>query len=120
MIRAELLMASGPEKKVYYALKKLGFIEGKDFYFQSQMLGFPGAKGSTRVDFRLPLFGLVLRVVGEYWHSFPEAKARDLLQKVAMTTEGWLVIDLMESDIMRDVDSYVQEAILGRDHSREL
>ena len=116
MISADLMMATEPEKKVYFALVKIG----EQFTFQSQMLGFPGAKGSTRADFTLPQLGLVLRVVGEYWHSFPETKARDQLQKIALSTEGWLVIDLMESDIMRDVDFYVQEAILGKSYAREL
>lgn len=115
-VSAELMMASEPEKKVYYTLVKLG----ESFDFQSQMLGYHGEKGSTRADFVLPQHRLILRVQGEYWHSFPETKARDQLQKIALTTQGWTVIDLMESDIMRDAGYYVEEALKGFDHSREI
>ena len=115
-IANDLMFATEPEKKVYYALIRLG----EDFTFQSQMLGFHGEKGSAIADFKLPQYDLILRVQGEYWHHFPETKARDMLQKVALTSQGWTVIDLMESDVLRNAEFYVKEGIRGISHAREL
>ena len=115
-LTSDLMFASEPEKKVYYSLIRLG----EPFTFQSQMLGQYQQKGSTIADFALYQYRLVLRVVGEYWHSFPGTKARDRLQLIALESQGWKVVDLMESDINRNVDFYVREAIRGVSYAREL
>jgi len=115
-VTTDLMFATEPEKTVYYALVRLGEI----FTFQVQMLGQHGEKGSAIADFTLPNHALVLRVVGEYWHSFPETKARDQMQRIALETQGWKVIDLMESDINKNAEFFVKEAIRGVSYAREL
>lgn len=115
----EVLMTT-PERAVYRALIRLGYKDGVDFFPQSKMFGGRQVKGGLVADFQIPRLSLIIRVQGEYFHSRSDAKARDALQKIYATGEGWTVIDIMAEDALRNAYFYVQEAIRGVSHARRL
>ena len=110
----DLMGATKPEVAVYWALTRLG----EDFEFQSQTLGQRGEKGSALSDFLLRQYSLIISVIGFYWHNRPETKARDKLQRIVLSSMGLHVIYIDELDALKNPTYYVQQAILGRDHSR--
>ena len=110
----DLMGATKPEVAVYFALTKLG----EPFEFQSPLLGGYREKGSTIADFLLRQHDLVISVIGWYYHNRPETKARDKLQRIALSSMGLHVIYIDEQDAIDNARWYCQQAILGRDHSR--
>uniref|UniRef100_A0A6H2A5E6 DUF559 domain-containing protein n=1 Tax=viral metagenome TaxID=1070528 RepID=A0A6H2A5E6_9ZZZZ len=104
-----ILMATVPEMAIYRALTKLEV----EFTFQAQMLGANREKGSTIADFQIPSLSLIIRCVGEYWHSDAETKVRDMLQKEALESQGWRVVDIMAEDALANAEYYVREALKG-------
>ncbi len=110
------LLMSAPERAVYNALLKLQI----SFDFQSKMFGGRNVKGGLIADFKIPSLSLIIRVQGEWFHSRSDAKARDMLQKIALTTSGWTVIDILAEDVLRNPTFYVSEAIRGISHARQL
>ncbi len=109
-----MIAPTKPELAVYNALTKLGI----EFEWQSPMLGLYREKGSTIADFYIPLHSLVISVIGEYWHSFPETRARDQLQRIALESQGIRVIGIDESDANRNARFYCEEALRGISHSK--
>ncbi len=105
-----------PELAVYNALTKLGI----EFEFQSKMLGGREVKGGLIADFYLPSHSLVISVVGLYWHLQSDTKARDILQRIALESEGIRTIYIDEDDANKNATWYVQEAMRGVDHSSYL
>ena len=109
-------MMSTPERAIYQALTHLGI----EFIFQSSMLGGREIRGGLIADFQVPSLSLVIRCQGEYFHSRSDTKARDELQKIALETSGWRVIDIDATDALRNALFYIQEAIRGISHARRL
>lgn len=114
------LKMTAPEKAVYRALERLGYKDGVDFFPQSKMFGGRQVKGGLVADFRIPKLSLVIRVQGEYFHSRSDAKARDEIQKIYLTSENWTVIDIMASDALKNARFFVSEALRGVSHARRL
>jgi hypothetical protein len=112
---------SEPEWLCYWALTKLGKEPGVDFTFQSAQMGQRYEAGAATIDFmiidRTP--NLAIRIQGEYWHYYSgsERKARDLVQRIEMETDGIEVIDIDEDDIKKDPIYYVSRALEGIDLS---
>ena len=77
-------------------------------------------RGGAVVDFLIRGLRLILRVQGEYWHAQYETRARDMLQRIALESQGWRVIDLMETHINRNARFYVEAALRGESHAFEI
>ena len=63
------------------------------------MFGVAGELGSAIVDFVLTERNIVLRIMGSYYHSTIEAKARDEFGKEQLINRGYIVVDLREEDL---------------------
>ena len=83
------------EKKVYNWLTKRDI----PFTTQEPMFGVAGELGSAVVDFVIEERNLVLRIMGSYYHSTMEAKARDEFGKEQLINKGYIVVDLREEDL---------------------
>ena len=96
-----------PERAVYGALTKLGI----DFTTQVSMMGGRQERGGAVIDFQIPSLALIIRVVGTYWHSSSEAQSRDMLQKIALESSGWRVIDISDTNALANARFYVEDAL---------
>ena len=83
------------EKKVFNWLTKREIL----FTTQEPMFGVAGELGSAIVDFVLTERNIVLRIMGSYYHSTIEAKARDEFGKEQLINRGYIVVDLREEDL---------------------
>ncbi len=101
-----------PELAVYGALRKLGI----DFEIQVNLLGGRQAKGGAVADFFIPDLSLIISVIGEYFHSFREAKARDMIQRISLETTGRRVVYITALNALKDARFYVEEALRGIQH----
>lgn len=110
----KLSFATLPEKAVYKALQSLR----EPFEFQSPLLGGYREKGSTIADFLLRQYSLIISVIGFYWHNQPGTKARDKMQRIALSSQGLHVIYIDEQAALANATYYCKEAIRGFDHSR--
>ena len=114
-----LTLATKPEKAIYNALLKLGYIPGIDFIYQSQLLGAYRERGSTIADFEIFRFRIIISVLGFYYHyNRPDTEARDRLQHIALASQGYKVIHIDEADALKNARYYTEEALRGVDHSR--
>uniref|UniRef100_A0A6M3IWX5 Uncharacterized protein n=1 Tax=viral metagenome TaxID=1070528 RepID=A0A6M3IWX5_9ZZZZ len=108
------VIATTPELAIMRELDRLEI----NYEFQSKMLGGYGEKGSTRADFLIPSLNLAISCVGEYWHlNRPDVEMKDMLQRVALENSGIRVIRILASDALRNARYYVEEALMGIDHS---
>ncbi len=98
---------SSAERKFGKALIQRGI----PFDTQIGMAGGRSAAGGMVVDFELPSLNAVVRIQGDYWHSFTSAK--DDSQKLYLQARGRRVIDVWEHDILRRLD-WVMENLIGR------
>jgi|26BtaG_2_1085354.scaffolds.fasta_scaffold00283_19 very-short-patch-repair endonuclease len=105
--------ATLPEVKVHQALTKLGI----SFEFQSTKMGGTQVKGGAVVDFYIPSLRLVISVIGTYWHSDPDRRVQDSLQRTMLASQGITTIYITEEMALRNALYYVQEALRGVDHS---
>ena len=99
------------EKKVYLWLtgKQIAFVP------QQKMFGYAEA-GSATVDFILPDRGLAIRVMGSYWHSSLEAKARDEFGKEQLINQGYIVVDLKQEALTDErIENTMQAALRGEE-----
>ena len=103
---------SSLEKKVWDWLVKNNI----SFDTERTFLEASGELGSAKVDFVIPDRNLLLRVMGSYWHSGLEAKARDELSKERLMGEGWIVVDLWEPDLTDEkIEGTMRKAIRGEE-----
>jgi len=103
-----------PERAVYNALLKLQI----PFEFQSKLMGGREVKGGAIADFYLSDYGLVISVIGEYFHyGRPDVEARDMMQNISLSTQGINTIYIDAEDALRDARYYVEQALIGIDHS---
>ena len=103
------------EQKVYVWL-----IENKILFdTQERMFGTAGELGTATIDFMIPDRNLILRVMGSYWHSSFEAKARDQFAKERLIGQGYIVVDLWEENLEDDeIDRTMRLALDGREVPR--
>jgi len=103
---------SALEKKVYDWLAKNKI----PFESQETMFGIAGEVGSATIDFILPLQNIALRIMGSYYHSSFEAKARDELGRERLVNDGYIVVDLHEENLTDEkVEATMQAAIRGEE-----
>ena len=103
------------ERRVYDWLSKREI----PFATQQPMFGIAGEAGSATVDFIIPERSLALRVMGSYWHSGTEAKARDSLGKERLINAGYQVVDLWEENLTDDkIQNTMELAIEGQEALR--
>lgn len=109
---------STAEWAVYWALTRLIGVE--NFVYQYPLGGGRLQRGGQVVDFYVPDRMLVIRVQGEHWHYElgSQIEVTDELLQVAIESQGFVCVDIDESDALRDPIYFVQEALRGRDHSR--
>ena len=100
---------SNLEKKVWDWLVKNNI----PFQTERVMLAEARELGSAVVDFYIPDRNLVLRVMGSYFHSSIQSKARDILGKERLIAEGYVVVDLQESDINENLETTMRKALQG-------
>ena len=89
---------SNLEKKVFSWLTKNDIV----FTTQEPMFGIAGELGSAIVDFVLQERNIVLRIMGSYWHSSIQSKARDEFGKEQLIGRGYVVVDLWEEMLEDD------------------
>ena len=97
------------EKKVFRWLTKKKIL----FSTQEKMFGI-GEIGSATIDFIVPERNLAIRIMGSYWHSSFESKARDLLGKEQLFQAGYEVVDVWEADLADNkIDRTLELALQG-------
>jgi len=87
--------------------------------FQSSLLGGRLALGGVVADF---LFSppdwvppRVWRVQGEYFHfASTQAQMHDVLQRLTLENRGFIVVDLISTDIYNSRDAVLDAALQGR------
>ena len=99
------------EKIVYAWLTKRGI----SFQAQAPMFGGIGELGSATVDFILVERNVAIRTMGGYWHSGLGVNARDLLGREKLTEAGFIVVDVWEDDINRNLETTMELAIAGQE-----
>ncbi len=105
---------TAPEYLVFMALTRLKV----DFEYQSSKLGGRQDRGGAVLDFFIPELLLGINIAGKYWHyERPGIMASDQLQREALEAQGIRVVYIDEEDVMRNALYYVQEALIGNDHS---
>ena len=112
---SEYNFLSDLEKKVYSWLTKRKVL----FNTQQKMFGQARELGSATVDFIISNRRLALRVMGEYYHSSLESKARDAFGKEQLINAGYEVVDLWEEDLSDEKLNHTLElALLGQEIPR--
>lgn len=97
------------EKKVFSWLTKRKIL----FSVQEKMFGVAEA-GSATVDFIIPDRNLAIRVMGSYYHSSFESRARDLFGKEQLFNAGYEVVDIWEPDLADDkIERTMELALQG-------
>jgi very-short-patch-repair endonuclease len=107
-----LSFLSSLEQKVYLWLTR------KNIFFNTQetMFGYSGEVGSATVDFIVPDRNLAIRIMGSYYHSTFEAKARDLLGKERLLSSGYQVVDIREESLADEkIENTMKLALLGQE-----
>ncbi len=99
---------SEPEVMVANWLYEHGIL----FDMQVNMFGGVSETGGAKVDFILILLNIALRVQS-YWHTLAEVVARDKIQKIKLTTEGYVVVDVYEDDLRENLDNTMSKAVKG-------
>ncbi len=103
---------SKSEYKVYHWLENKGYIAGVDFAFQSDRRGGISHIGNAKIQFIVYASKLVLRVQGYLWPNLnKKAHALDEIQRVIWEAKGYIVLDLLASEIDEDVNHVMTLAI---------
>ena len=63
------------------------------------------------LDFYLPDLGMVIECDGDYWHSLPGAKYRDMKRDMWLQSKGYIVIRITETEIHEDCRRAVLRAL---------
>ena len=114
--QGEYAFLSNLERKVWDWLVK------NDIPFDTERVMLAPARelGSAIVDFVIPDRNLILRVMGSYFHSSLQSKARDELSKERLIAQGYIVVDLWEADLITPdkLDHTMRLALQGEEVPR--
>lgn len=114
MPTVQSLPASVPELIVSKILDKMEI----SYEFQSSFLGGRTQAGGVIADFYIPTFAIIISVLGEYYHYGMNRTGQDILQRVALESQGIHTIFIDESDVIKNARFYVEQALMGIDHSK--
>ena len=114
-------LGSVTEYVAYQTFQELGLEPGKDFSYQSPLMGGRMDKGGFVLDFMFtnpP--DLAVNVQGVYYHyEFGvETRARDTLARISLAGQNITLIFIDDDDLLGDPTYYCREALNYRDHSR--
>ena len=110
--KEQYVMLSSLEKKVVDWLVKYEI----PFTAQQPMFGGYAELGGAVIDIVLTGRNIVLRILGSYWHSGIESKARDEFGKEQLINQGFIVVDLHEESLSDDrIDNTMEAAIRGEE-----
>tara|TARA_Y100000310_G_scaffold196555_1_gene196631 strand:- start:1046 stop:1447 length:402 start_codon:yes stop_codon:yes gene_type:complete len=111
-----------PEYVAYQTFIQLGREPGKDFSYQSPLMGGRMEKGGFVLDF---MFAnppdLAVNINGTYYHyvlNGAESRARDIMARASMAGQNLTLIFIDDDDLLKDPRFYCREALNYRDHSR--
>ena len=108
----QLEFLSELEKRVHNWLTKNNI----PFNTQETMFGSYGELGSATIDFVLPDKNIVLRVMGGYYHSTLQARARDDFGKEQLINAGYIVVDLLEENLSDNkIENTMKLAMQGQE-----
>lgn len=103
-----------PEYVAFTWLLRNGYEPGIDFIFQSSQMGGRQLYGGAVVDFDFPWFPMAWRIMGEHWHvGQPDVEARDAMQKAALESYGYTVVDILAQDVVQRARWVLSNAIQG-------
>ena len=110
---------SSLEARVFFELIDRGYRHGVDFTYQAQLFGGRQEPGGYVPDF---VFtnppGLVISVLGAYWHLVRhQSAAAIVIFRAQLAAINLHVVFLTEQHIIEDVRFYVGEALRGVDYS---
>lgn len=108
-----------PEWAVNWALMRKGLKMGQDYFFNSLLAGV-GSTYYSQLDFLIPDFKVGIEVQGTYWHygQGRQKVAHDLRRLRLFAEQNIDIIFIDEKDALEDPEWYVEEALMGRDHSQ--
>ena len=110
------IVATDLEAIVYLWLEKQGYRDPQDFSFQSGVFGGRQEAGGQVADFILytaRAYPLVIRVMGEHWHTGPDQQAKDEGAKSALEANGFDVVDVWERYLLESPDYTMEQALKG-------
>ena len=84
------------------------------FNAQESMLGGTTETGGARIDFYITESNIIIRIQS-YWHTLPNAMAKDVMQKIALINEGYIVVDVWERRLTENPDLVMKAALQGRE-----
>jgi len=109
-----------PEGIVFILLKAMRV----EFVYQVDAYGGRVIRGGQVPDFMVPNLSMVIRVQGDYWHSRPEQRVRDEIDKIALYSAEIngqrvkFVIDIWESQLLScERKQIVEMALNGQEVS---
>jgi len=83
------------------------------FIPQEKMFGGRDVPGGAIADYYLPDSNIVIRVQS-YWHTLPDAKTKDDIQRIMLENQGFIVVDVWEDDLKVNADQIMRMAVQGR------
>lgn len=86
------------------------------YQFQTSLAGGLYELGGSVLDFIIG--NIALRIMGEYWHKGVGKEATDAVQKELLSSMGYTVVDLYESDIKERLNQTMEMAIKGQEMLR--
>lgn len=95
------------ETKVRESLEKIGI------YFEQEKSIKKFKKGKYLVDFFIPP-NIIIECNGDFWHNpqkFPEVHKKDIIKKRYLKTKGYLLYELKEKEINKDVNAIIKKII---------
>lgn len=114
--RALIPAGTLPEIMVAYVLVQLGYT----FQAQTDELGGRLRLGGGVIDFKVQMGTqpVIVRVMGDYWHTRPERKAADAVQWARLHALEYRVVDFWEHDIYQAwaehrIKRFVEEGLLN-------
>jgi hypothetical protein len=111
------------EWPVYKWLLDHNYEEGRDFMFQVDIAGGKMSYGGLVADFlildRVPMIDI--EVEGAHWHAMTYAQeGKEIEDKVRLENQGFIVVRIVERDVMQNLDYAMENAVQGIQVSEDL
>ena len=83
------------------------------FIPHGKIMGGSSEPGGAIVDYLLTDFNIIIRIQS-YWHTIEGTEAKDRLQRIALENQGFIVVDIWETDLKVNPDEVMRMALQGR------